>query len=92
MTQFLSTAELAKRWRCEPQSLANLRYRRDGIPWTKVNGRPLYAMADVLEAEQAGRTGFTWTRLETALGQVLQIDEKKAAKLAADLKRAMGDR
>lgn len=40
-----------------PESLAQDRYRRRGIPWTKVAGRVRYLRADVLKYLAENRTG-----------------------------------
>jgi hypothetical protein len=52
---FLTPAALAERHHTTPGHLANLRLRRQGVPFTKRGARVLYAFADVLAYEAAGR-------------------------------------
>jgi len=51
----LSTAELARRWKCSPGSLANARSRGTSIPYLRLfsGGRVVYPMTAVLAAEAA---------------------------------------
>jgi hypothetical protein len=52
---FLTPAALAERHHTTRGHLANLRLRRQGVPWMKRGARVLYAYADVLAYEAAGR-------------------------------------
>ncbi len=55
---FLTEAELAARWGLAPATLANRRWRRQGPPFVKLNGRTVrYRLSDVLAAEAAGGSG-----------------------------------
>jgi hypothetical protein len=65
---YMSANALANRWRTKPATLANLRAKGDGIPWTKIGPHVFYKITDVLAAENAGRRGFSWSRLARALG------------------------
>lgn len=54
-TTFLTTRELAARWRTSDKGLAQLRHR-GGVPFaTRIGGRNLYALDDVIAFEQAAR-------------------------------------
>lgn len=88
-TVYLNTRELAERWRIDPDTLNNLRYRGEGIPFTKTTGRPLYNLADVLAAETAGQHGFTWQKLSDALGEVIELPPAEHERVMAKLRKAM---
>lgn len=64
---YMTTQELAARWRVQPETLANARARGEGLPFTTPSGRPLYRLADVLRVEQDNLRGFTWAALEAVL-------------------------
>jgi hypothetical protein len=64
---WLTADEVAKYLRTDVQTLANLRSRGEGIPYSKPLGRVLYKMADVLAAASAGARGFSRARLAAAL-------------------------
>jgi hypothetical protein len=65
---FLTVTELSERWRLSEQSLANLRTKGEGIPYTKLpSGSIRYRLSDVLDAERDGTHGFTWAALAKAL-------------------------
>jgi hypothetical protein len=49
---FLTSKELADRWRLSDQTLANWRHARTGPPYVRVGGKPLYRLGDV-EAYEA---------------------------------------
>lgn len=87
--KFLTTEELAERWRVDPATLSNMRYRGEGIPWTKPTGRPLYKLADVLKAEEEHGYGFTFERLSDALEAALELPFKDHAALMTKLRRLM---
>lgn len=59
----LTTAELARRWRCSPGSLANARTNGTSIPYLKLfsGGRVVYRLTDVLAAETAALVDPTGT-------------------------------
>jgi hypothetical protein len=88
-TVYLSPVELAERWRVTQHSLNNLRYKGEGIPYTKTTGRPLYAMHDVLAVESAGQHGFRWSSLSNALGEVLGLPPAEHERLMARLRKVM---
>lgn len=53
---FLTTDELAVRWRCATRTLQRWRTRATGPHFHRIQGRILYAMADVIAFEQAHRS------------------------------------
>ena len=57
--KFITSNELAARWRCKIDSLA--RWRREGKdpPFYKINGNILYKMADIEAMEQARKQSTT---------------------------------
>ena len=70
-TRWLTPAEVADRHRKEESSLANERYRGEGLPFLKLpSGRVLYNLDDVLAYERTGMRGFAWTKLADALAAV----------------------
>lgn len=87
--KFLTTEELAERWRVETATLSNMRYRGEGIPYTKPTGRPLYKLADVLKAEEEYGHGFTFEGLSEALESALNLPYKEHAELMTKLRRLM---
>ena len=58
---FLTTQELATRWRLDPKTLSNWRVKRIGPPWTKLgggrNGKVVYAIAEILVFEKGAVVG-----------------------------------
>lgn len=55
---FMTSQELAERWRYTDDHLSNLRRGGKGPPYTKLmNGAIRYRVADVIEAELAGSAG-----------------------------------
>lgn len=52
MEQFLTTEELAKRWRMSEKTLANWRCNNNGPDYIKVGSRVLYPLAGVLQFER----------------------------------------
>jgi hypothetical protein len=87
--KFLTTEELAERWRVDPATLSNMRYRGEGIPWTKPTGRPLYKLSDVLKAEEEHGHGFSFERLSDALETALELSFKDHAVLMTKLRKLM---
>lgn len=53
--QFLTSKELANRWRLSDQTLANWRHARQGPPFHRIGGRPLYRL-DQIEAYEAANS------------------------------------
>ena len=49
--QFLTTYELAARWRKSQRTLENLRTNNKSIPYYKINGSVRYDLLDVIEYE-----------------------------------------
>ena len=49
--QFLTTYELAARWRKSQRTLENLRTNNKGISYYKINGSVRYDLLDVIEYE-----------------------------------------
>ena len=87
---YMTAAEVASRLRLSVETLANARSRGEGMPWTKIHGRVLYRMADVLDAEAAGSEGFTWARLERALASYEGLSVPAREKVMAHLRRELG--
>lgn len=86
---YMTPQELAARWRLTPETLANARSRGEGLPWSKVHGRVLYRVEDVLRAEDAGNGGFSWARLEAALARYDGLSGPARDKLLAHLRREL---
>ncbi len=76
---YLSTKELADRWRIDEKTLANQRSSFQGLPYTKIGGRVLYKMEDVLAVEVEGQKGFTWSQIDDAMKLHGGSDEYRAA-------------
>ena len=88
---YMTPEEVAQRLRCDTQTLANLRARGEGIPYTKpTKGRVLYTVADVLAVERRNRRGFTWARLADALDTFADLKPAQRVKLLQHLKEEMG--
>lgn len=51
----LNERQLAARWQVSPRTLQRWRTARLGPAWMKINGRILYALADVRTFEATGR-------------------------------------
>ena len=51
-TPFMTTEELAQRWRTTPGGIANLRYRGEAPRGTRIGRRVLYRLADVVAFEE----------------------------------------
>lgn len=65
--QLMTAREVAEFLRVDENTLANLRGRGDGLPWTKVTGKVLYKMSDVLRIANGEARGFRSARLATAV-------------------------
>lgn len=52
---YLTAAEVGRRWRVTPSTLAQWRTRNTGPAWTKFGGRVVYAQSDVEAYEAAQR-------------------------------------
>ena len=86
----LTVDELSVRWRLAVTSLANLRTRGEGIPFTKLpSGSIRYKLSDVLEAESDGQFGFSWDGLKDALKSFHQLSANERTELFLHLKRTM---
>lgn len=48
---FLTTDELAKRWRISKRTIENQRYKKNGIPFYKLDGSVRYDLNDVIAYE-----------------------------------------
>lgn len=88
---YLTPEEVAQRHRTTVESLGNQRYRGEGLPFTKMTGKILYRMRDVLEAERVGSRGFTWQRVANALDAYPHLPAAEADKLLEHLKLALKD-
>lgn len=89
---YMTAQEVADRLRVDPVTLANLRARGEGIPYTKVTGRVLYKVADVLAAESEGCRGFNRNRFTTALetyGPLKKLTTAEREKLLLHVVEAM---
>lgn len=49
---YLTSKELAHRWRLSEQTLANWRHARKGPPFVRIGGRVLYPLASLTDYEQ----------------------------------------
>uniref|UniRef100_A0A6M3LH52 Putative DNA binding, helix-turn-helix domain containing protein n=1 Tax=viral metagenome TaxID=1070528 RepID=A0A6M3LH52_9ZZZZ len=54
-TLFLTSKELAERWRIAEGTLRNLRYQGKGIPYIKVNDKILYAIRTIEKFEEENK-------------------------------------
>lgn len=88
---YMTAAELAARWRCDVNTLANLRARGEGLPFVKrgANGGVLYKIADVLAFEARGTRGFTWARLANAVDAFPGLVGSQRQDFIDHLKRCM---
>jgi hypothetical protein len=87
---YMTTAELAERHRMQTSTLDNLRYRGEGIPYTKLpSGTVLYKLRDVLEAERQGSKGFSWRALNDALALMSDLEPADREAIVAHLKKTM---
>jgi hypothetical protein len=87
-TVWMTPAEVADRHRKEEATLANERYRGEGLPYLKLpSGRVLYNLDDVLATERAGMRGFSWSRLSDALGQMHGLSDAQREAIVAHLKK-----
>lgn len=74
---FITTRELAQRWRTEPSTLQNQRASTRGLPFVRTpTGRVLYRMSDVIEAEISGMRGISIDRIENALRKCPHLDAR----------------
>lgn len=88
---YMTTAELAARWRIAPETLANQRARGEGLPYHKPGGSVLYRVADVLEAERARVFGLSFARIETALRSLPAVDDKLRDKIMLHLRQKLAE-
>jgi hypothetical protein len=87
---FLTAAELSVRWRLEEHSLANLRTKGEGIPFTKLpSGSIRYKLADVLEGERDGQRGFSWEALNEAMKRFPGLSQNMRVELMQHLRKTM---
>ena len=49
---YLTSKELAHRWRLSEQTLANWRHARKGPPFARMGGRILYPLSIIIQHEQ----------------------------------------
>lgn len=87
---FLTTDELARRWRYTPEYLQQQRGRGEGIPFLKLNGRVLYRASDVLAAESKGIVEtLSLSRVVRALSDVPGVPPAHVAKVRAHLEKEL---
>lgn len=87
---YLTADEVSVRWRLSIQTLANLRSKGEGPPFTKLpSGSIRYKLSDILEAEEDGQYGFTWDALSSALKTFDGLSANQRASLLQHLKRTM---
>ncbi len=87
---YLTADEVSERWRLSVQTLANLRSKGEGPPFTKLpSGSIRYKLSDILEAEEDGQYGFTWDALNSALKTFEKLRPNDRAELMQHLKRTM---
>jgi hypothetical protein len=89
-TVWMTPAEVADRHRKEETSLANERYRGEGLPFTKLpSGTVRYNLADVIAVEKNGMRGFSWSRLNDALALMPLLTNKQRVEIISHLKKHM---
>lgn len=86
---YLTAPEVAARHRKTVETLANERSRGDGLAWTKIGGKVLYPAAVVIEAENNGLTGFSWSRFEDAVRSCPDVTPGMANSIIAHCKRKL---
>lgn len=57
LPNWLTTTELAERWRLSPRTLERWRVAKDGPAWHHIGGSVRYALADVEAFETRSRSG-----------------------------------
>lgn len=88
---FLTTEELAARWRCDKHTLSNARHTGRGLPFIKLpTGAVRYALSDVLQAEIDGRRGYTRENVDAALDACKHLDAASREKVKRWLAERLG--
>lgn len=74
--KYLTTDELAERWRVVPNTVITWRARNIGPPYFKAPGtnRALYRLREILELEDACRMGLTASLVEDTIKATPGID------------------
>lgn len=79
----MTPAELAKRWRLDEGTLANLRSKGLGLPWVKLPSGPVrYRGSDVLDAEINGARGITAAQVRQIIMQYADLPERARLAIA----------
>lgn len=78
---FMTAKEVAEYLRTDEATLGNLRARGDGLPFTKVTGKVLYKMADVLAVADRRARGFRSAKLATAVETFPGLTPKQRVEL-----------
>lgn len=67
---FLSSKELAKRWRLAHQTLANWRHAGKGPPFIRVGGRVLYPIEGIHSFEKISQSWLSTERSQAGSGEI----------------------
>lgn len=67
---FFTAEEVAARYRVSTSTLANQRSQGVGLPWLKINGKVLYPLSALADAEASGKRGMTREAVKRALHRV----------------------
>jgi hypothetical protein len=87
---YMTTEEVAARWRMDVRNLANMRTDGEGPPFTKPGGgRVLYKMSDILACEARSTRGFSWSKLSKALDAYPRLNASERDRLLDHLKKAL---
>lgn len=89
---FLTPAGLAQRWSVTTATLANQRYRGEGVAYVKVQTAIRYRMSDVLDAELNGQRGLNWPRLAIALASYPGMKADQAKRMLEFLRQRLDSR
>lgn len=88
-TQFLTARELAERHRKSEQTLHNERSAGTGVPYTKIGGKVVYALADVLRYEEEGERGYSKAVVAAAVKSFPGLAADAQAKLLKHIDRTV---
>ena len=87
---FLTTAELAERWRISVHTINGWRARSEGPAWVKLEtGTVLYRASVILEWETSGARGLTLPRVIESIQAFTGLDATTKAALAEHVRSAL---
>lgn len=86
---FLTPQQLAQRWSVKAATLANQRYRGEGVPFVKLNTSIRYRLSDVMAMELDSVRGLSWARLANAIGGYPALADSQRRKLLTYLRRQL---